>query len=75
VAKGSSGLGGGSAKEQLIQRLEQARLDTSTLNHSELISQLKQLHLSTEGSKVSLCYENAKQSIAAAFKGPMWVQI
>lgn len=42
----------GSAKEQLIGRLEKARMDTSNLTHAELVAELRRLHLSTDGPEV-----------------------
>mmetsp|Transcript_22632 Transcript_22632/g.62819 ORF Transcript_22632/g.62819 Transcript_22632/m.62819 type:complete len:1017 (+) Transcript_22632:224-3274(+) len=54
VAKESSKNGLGNAKEQLIQRLEAARLDTSTMSVGELTTELQRLYLSTEGSQEEL---------------------
>jgi hypothetical protein len=48
----SSKLGLGNAKEQLIDRLEEARLDVMTLSAEELEADLKAMALSTTGSKV-----------------------
>eukprot|EP00873_Tetraselmis_striata_P004156 jgi/Tetstr1/424420/TSEL_014978.t1 len=44
----------GSAKEQLIGRLEKARMDTSNLTHAELVAELRRLHLSTDGPEAQL---------------------
>eukprot|EP00951_Prasinocladus_malaysianus_P027951 scaffold252890_cov23-Prasinocladus_malaysianus.AAC.1 len=52
VPKQGSKMGLGSAKEQLIQRLERARLDTSAMSSEELVTELRRISLSTDGSEV-----------------------
>lgn len=52
VQRDSSKNGLGNAKEQLIQRLEEARMDTSRLSAEQLDTELKAMGLAVDGPQV-----------------------